>query len=368
VFSRKTLKGRVEKFQKLMREKNIEVAMVRTLSSFTYFSGVKWLRPALLIPAEGEPKAFVFKYEAEEFMEKTWIEDVETYMRSEELMKKVSGTIRKSGYRRVGFDYSVERDSYVLFFELFKRLNARVEVIDVHALIMQLRMVKETEEVEAIRQASKISEAGLREAIDAVDVGKSELEVAAEALSETMKRGSENPHIYVTVGPRPRIHAEPRGSVKIKPGDTVELVLAADYNGYYCNLTRTVFLGGLNGEKRRAFEAFMEAHRTAEENLKPGKRLIEVEDLLRKLIEDKGYGEYYVTGFTHGVGLLIEEDPITTIVVPHRQYEVVENMTLASIHAPLAVPGIGILKLEDTYVVRSEKVEKLTKFDYEIVK
>ena len=368
MFSREILRGRVEKFQKLMKEKEVDAAMIRTLSSFMYFSGVKWLRPALLIPADGEPKAFIFKYEAEEFMERTWIEDVETYMRSEELMKKVSGTIRKSGYRRVGFDYSVEKDSYVLFFELFKRLNPQVEIADVHALIMQLRMVKEPEEVEAIKRASKIGEAGLRRAIDTIDVGKSELEVAAEALSETMKRGSENPHIYVTAGPRPRIHAEPRGSVKIKSGDTVEVVLAADYNGYYCNLTRTVFLGGLNGERREAFETFMEAHRTAEENLKLGKRLIEVEELLRKLIEGRGYKDYYVTGFAHGVGLMIEEDPITTIVAPHRRYEILENMVLASIHAPLTIPGIGTLKLEDTYVVRPEKAEKLTKFDYELVK
>jgi len=368
MFSQKTLERRVEKFQKLMREKDIDAAMIRTLSSFTYFSGVKWLRPALLIPAEGEPKAFIFKYEAEEFAENSWIKNVETYMRSEELMRKVSGTIRELGCRRVGFDYSVERDSYVLFFELFKRLNAQVEVVDVHALIMQLRMIKEPEEVEAIKQASKISEAGLRKAIDAVEVGKSELEVAAEALGEMMKKGSENPHIYVTAGSKPRIHAEPRGSVKIGREDTVELVLAADYNGYYCNLTRTVFLGGLSGERRKAFEAFMEAHRMAEENLKPGKRLIEVENLLRRLIEDKGYGEYYVAGFTHGVGLLIEEDPITTIIVPHRRYEIMENMTLASIHAPLAIPGIGTLKFEDTYLVLSEKAEKLTEFEYEIVK
>ncbi len=368
MISKENLRRRVERFQQLMRQNNIDASMIRTLSSFAYFTGIKWLRPALLIPAEGNPTAFIFKYEAEEFMEKSWIQKVETYTKAEELMKKVSGTIRESGYKRVGFDYSVERDSYVLFFELFKKLNAQVEVLDVHALIMQLRMVKDSEELEAIKQASRIAEAGMQRAVSDIDVGKTELEVAAEALSKMMKKGSENPHIYITAGPKPRIHAEPRSWVRIGPRDTVEIVISADYNGYYTNLTRTVFLGGLSIEKQKVYEVFMEVHRTAEENLKPGMRLIEIEKMIKRLIEDRGYGDYYVTGFAHGVGLLTEEDPITTIVVPHRQYAAMENMVLASVHAPLTILGVGTVKFEDTYVIGAEKPERLTNFDYKIVK
>ncbi len=351
-----------------MKQNNIDASIIRTLSSFTYFTGIKWLRPALLIPAENDPIAFVFKYEAEEFMDKTWIQNVKTYMKAEVLMKEISGTIRESGYKTVGFDYSVERDSYVLFFELFKRLNSQVNVVDVHALIMQLRMIKAPDELEAIKQASRIAEHGMQKAIETVDTGKTELEVAAEALSEMMKEGAENPHIYVTTGPKPRIHAEPRSWVKIQPNDTVEIVISADFRGYYSNLTRTVFLGGLSDEKRKVYEVFMEMHRIAEENLKPGTKLIEIETLLRKHAADRGYSNNYVTGFAHGVGLLTEEDPITTIVIPHRRYETMENMVLASIHSPLTVPGIGTIKFEDTYVVRTTRPEKLTNFHYEITK
>ena len=349
-----------------MKENNIDASMIRTLSSFTYFAGVKWLRPALLIPAEGEPTAFIFKYEAEEFMEKSWIQNVKTYIRVEELMRNVSGTIRESAYKRVGFDYSIERDSYVLFFELFKKLNAQAEVVDVHALIMQLRMIKNSVEIEAIKQASGIAEAGMRKAINAIDVGKNELEIAAEAIAEMMRKGAEYPHIYVTAGSKPRVHAEPRSWKKINPGDTVEIVISADHNGYYSNLTRTVFLGGLSGEKRKAYEAFMKTHQIVEENLKPGTKLIDIQNMIGKLLENEGYRDYYVIGFAHGVGLLPEEDPITTIVGPHRQYKVMENMTLAAIHAPLTIPEIGTIKFEDTYWIKPEKPEKLTKFDYEL--
>ena len=111
----------------------------------------------------------------------------------------------------------------------------------------------------------------------------------------------------------------------------------------------------------------MKTHQVVEENLKPGIKLIEVQNMIGKLLKDEGYGDHYVVGFAHGVGLLPEEDPITTIVGPHRQYEVKENMALAAIHAPLTIPGIGTIKFEDTYLIKSEKPEKLTKFDYELV-
>ncbi len=112
----------------------------------------------------------------------------------------------------------------------------------------------------------------------------------------------------------------------------------------------------------------MEIHANAEESLKEGVRLIDIEIALRNILEERGYRDYYVTGFAHGVGLLVEEDPITTIVIPHRQYKAKRNMVLASAHAPLTVPGIGTIKFEDTYVIRGERAEELTKFDYEIKK
>ena len=60
---------RIRRFQSLMKAKRVDASMIRTLSSFTYFAGVKWLRPGLLIPAEGDPVAFIFKHEVEPFAE-----------------------------------------------------------------------------------------------------------------------------------------------------------------------------------------------------------------------------------------------------------------------------------------------------------
>jgi Xaa-Pro aminopeptidase len=50
---------RIRRFQALMKSDHIDASMIRTVSSFTYFTDVMWLRPGLIIPAEGDPIAFI---------------------------------------------------------------------------------------------------------------------------------------------------------------------------------------------------------------------------------------------------------------------------------------------------------------------
>lgn len=353
---------RVRRFQELMRTNNIDAAMIRTVSSFTYFTGVKWLRPGLLIPADGEPQAFIFKHEVKPFTQKAFIKDVVPYGGVAELMKGVSHTIRDRGYKNVGLDVSVERDAYELFFHMFKKLNPNIEIVDVHALIMELRMIKDATEIEHIKQASKITDAGMEAAVNAINTGVSELEIAAEATYTMMKKGAEYPHVYVNTGPYPRKHAEPRRDVKVNREDAVTMTIAGDYENYYSNETRTHIMEGASKEKRKALEILEHVYSMVKEKLKPGIALNSIESQIEQMLKEQGYSDNYVQGFTHGVGLLVEEDPITTILISHRKQVIKENMVLAAIHTPIAIPGVGAIKCEDTFLVNSSGAEQLTKF------
>jgi len=366
--SSKIYEERVKRFQNLMLENNIDVVLIRTLSSFAYFTGIKWLRPVLIIPVEGDPIAFIFEDEVSDFTRRSWIEEIRTWRRVEDLMRGISGFIRRSGSKVVGFDYSIERDAYVLFFEMFKKLTRGVEVKDVHGLIMQLRMIKDSYEIELINKASRTCVKGMEAAVDAIDIGKSELDIASEVLYVLMKSGSRHPLVYVNAGPSIKIHAEPLADSTVRKGYPVEIVIAADYEGYYSNITRTIFVGGINREQRDIMKTYLDVHSFVEEDLVPGRKLIDIQKKVKEIFENRGYGRNFLLGFVHGVGLLVEEDPITTIVPPHRQYTVSENMVLAALHSPLTIPGVGVIKYEDTYVIEKDRAKRITDYEYEIVK
>ena len=173
-----------------------------------------------------------------------------------------------------------------------------------------------------------------------------------------MINGSEEPKVYVSA--TPRAHAEPFRDVEIKEGKVVTVVIGADWDHYYVNMSRSFPVGNINERAKLALSAMEEAYTKAVELTKPGIKFIAVERELEKIYRERGLIDAYITGYAHGVGLLIEEDPITTIVVPHRAMEVKENMVLAMVHAPLMIPE-GAVKEEDTFIM-SKKLENVTKY------
>ena len=350
-------KRRVERFQRLLRENEVDGAVIRTLSSFIYFTGTKWLRPSLLIPAEGEPVVYVIKGEAELFREKSWIENVVEFQRVEDLMAGIVTWIHGNGFQRVGLEFGIERDAYLIFLKIFERLNPTIEIVDVLDLTMGLRMVKDDWELDNIRRAGKIAQRGMKVAEEVIKPGMSELEIAAEVVRELMLNGSEDPKVYVSV--TPRAHAEPFRDLRVPENGVVTVVIGADWNHYYSNMARTFIVGDPGERVMRAIEVKEEAYRLALDETRVGVPLNTVEKKLAEFFKEKGFADAYLAGYTHGVGLLIEEPPITTIVVPQRAAKVRENMVLTIIHPPLMIPE-GAIKHEDTYIVKREGLERVT--------
>jgi len=350
----KILRRRVEKFQALMKERKIDAAMIRTLSSFIYFTGTKWLRPSLLIPADGEPIAFIARGEEDGFLKRTWIKNVETYTEGGEVMAKVSGIIRSSGYKIVGLEYGIQRDAYIIFYEMFKKLNPQVNVVDVSELIYGLRMIKDDFEINFIKKARSIAKRTLEEVLPIIDKGLSETEIAAELYSRLYRYGSEDPHVYVNVGPYPRVHSEPFRDVRVSENVFVTVVIGADYNHYYANMSETTFIGRNDERAQRALKCMDEAFEVARNLTRAGIKPIDVMKELEKVYEKYGMLKYRVKGYLHGVGLQIEEIPITTIIPGHRSIELKARMAVAFIHAPLMIKDLGQVKKEYTFIINEE--------------
>ncbi len=357
------LRRRLEVFQEKLRQKNIDAAMIRVQSTYTYFTGTKWLRPALLVPANGEPILFAARGEEEELVSRTWIENIVTFKDGGDLMAKVSSTIRNNNYRIVGLEYGIERDAYILFFEMFKRLNPGVKVVDISDIVYEMRMIKDEYELEAIRRAGKIAVKVMEKTLNIVKPGLSETEIAGEAYYYAYRLGSEEPKIYVNVGPNPRVHAEPFRDIKVKENTAVTIVLGIDYNHYYTNMSRTILLGK-NDVGEKALKCMNEVYNKALELTKPGIKPIKVIMELDNVYRRYGLIDHRVVGYLHGVGLQIEEPPITTIVPKHRFTDIREGMVVAFVHAPIVLKDVGQVKYEDTFIVTSKGLEIVTRLKH----
>ena len=73
------------------------------------------------------------------YKEKSWIKNIVEYTNAEEVMAAVRSWIKKNNYRKVGLEFTMKRDSYMMFLSVFQRLNPDVEIADIHNLIVELR-------------------------------------------------------------------------------------------------------------------------------------------------------------------------------------------------------------------------------------
>ena len=364
-FPKNVLERRLMDFQSKFSSRGIDAVMLRTLSSYAYFTGIKWLRPALFIPSSGEPIAFIVKGEEGIFRKLTWIGNIITFTDGADLMAKVTRTIREHGVKRIGMEFGVERDAYVFFYEMFKKLNPRVEVVDVSDIITEMRMLKDDYEIETIKKAGEKASKAIIEIADFIKPGLSETEIAAKLYSILYELGCEHPHIYVNAGPHPRIHCEPLRNMVAREGSFVTIIIGADHDGYYANISRSFYLGRPNSLVEKLIECTNRVYEVAIKLTRPGTKFIDVIKALDEIYDEYGFKGNRLIGYVHGVGLQVEEAPITTIVPAHRYLVVKPRMVLALVHSPISYEGLGQVKREDTFIINpSGESEQITEMKF----
>ncbi len=360
---------RVTRAQHLMREQKIDALLILNLEDYYYFSGDLRKQPRMLIPREGEPLLIVFANEKEEAERSTGLKRINTYRAVHEMMVGIIEFFNSLGVDRPRVGVAMDFSTPAFLLERFKMANPQVEVVDSKPVISPLRKVKGDEEIARIRRACQIADLGIKTALEAIGEGVREVDVATEAEYAMRKNGAERVAFptFVNSGRHSlSIHGMATAK-KIERGDLIVIDLGPVYQGYCGDICRTAVLGRAEERQRRLHSLYLALHRQTIENLKPGIKIFELEEKNQELADKAGYGEYYVRGFVHGVGLAFEETPFPTIFPEDIMEQVLPQMTLAVGQSILSVPGIGGVRVEDTALVTERGVELLTQFPRELL-
>jgi len=84
--------------------------------------------------------------------------------------------------------------------------------------------------------------------------------------------------------------------------------MSAEYAHYAAAITRTVPVNGkFSPEQRKIYEIVLQAQTEAYKALKPGVYNEDLDAIARKVITDAGYGDYFIHGLGHFVGLDVHD-------------------------------------------------------------
>jgi Xaa-Pro aminopeptidase len=146
-------------------------------------------------------------------------------------------------------------------------------LVDPGLILDEMRLIKEPEEIHAIRAAVDVSVAALREGIGVARPGLGEWEVEA-AVEAAMRRAGADGPAFATIaasGPNATVLHYTANQRRMEDGDLLLLDAGATHRSYNGDLTRTVPVSGrFSPPQRDVYLAVLEAQRAAINAVAPG--------------------------------------------------------------------------------------------------
>ena len=233
------------------------------------------------------------------------------------------------------------------------------ELVPTTAAIEKLRRVKDDSELARIELAADIADFALAKVRHLLDDGLTEKQFAL-ALDTEMRAAGASGNSFTTIvasGPNGALpHARPTERT-ISAGDLVVIDFGCVIDGYCSDMTRSVGIGEISAEQTRMLEVIKAANAAGVAAIAAGQTTAAVDRAARSVVEDAGWGEAFVHGTGHGVGLDIHEAPR----VSSASEEVLALGEVVTVEPGVYLPALGGVRTEDLLVVTEEGCRSLSK-------
>lgn len=225
-------------------------------------------------------------------------------------------------------------------------------------LVAQLRAIKDDGEIDRLARAAAIADEALAEVRPLL--GEQPTESAfGLALDATMRRLGADDVSFETIvasGPNGALPHHRPGGRTIVDGDLVVIDFGALVDGYHSDMTRTVAIGSLTEVQERMYAVVHEAQAAGVAQVKAGVSAKAVDQACRQIIDAAGWGEAFLHGTGHGVGLDIHEDPR----VGNTSAATLSDRCVVTVEPGVYLPEHGGVRIEDTVVVTADGCRPLT--------
>lgn len=271
------------------------------------------------------------------------------------LWKEAARVLKKHGVQRLGFE--AEHTSVAAHTEIQKQV-APLETVATSGTVEALRMIKEADELEIMRQSARIADEAFAHALSLLRPGIAELEIANQIELKIRELGGQGTSFDTIVASGTR-SALPHGVASeklLEKGDMVTIDMGARFGGYCSDMTRTVCLGKASKKHKEIYALTHQAQVAASAALRPGFGCKAADAVARAVISEAGYGDYFGHGLGHGVGMDIHEGPRLSKL---GKGKLQAGMVVTS-EPGIYLPEWGGVRIEDMLVITPEGAEILT--------
>jgi Xaa-Pro aminopeptidase len=274
-----------------------------------------------------------------------------------EYQSVIASLLKQHGFRRVGL---ASRRIGLLTGRALEAAGVCELVIEEDPVAL-VRSIKDPDEIERIRRATRITEAVLEETLTSIRPGVTESQISWRLECGMREQGAEAVgfDLIVSAGAHSALPHHVPADTPIERGDLLLFDIGARCEGYCSDITRVVSIGRAPDPLRDVYRTVLEANQAGIEAFAPGVSGMEVSKAARDVIERAGYGEQYPHGLSHGVGIEVHELPVSEGA---RAVAAYEPGMVCTVEPGIYLPGLGGIRIEDLLVVTDEGHEVLSRF------
>lgn len=360
IFSDTEYALRIKRTKELMDRRGIEVLMVMDPAGLNYLSGYDgwsfYVHQGLILSLNDEaPHWFGRKQDSNGARITTWLdedhihgyEDFYVQSRYTHTMRFVADLFRSLSFQKKSL--GLEMDGYWFNARMYQELSEQMpeaKLMDATNLVNWIKTIKSDAEIMYIREASRICERVMQTAIDNIEVGMMEKNVAsmvsAAQIFGTEEYGGSSPAIFPIMPTAERTstaHMTFHPERRYQKNDVVLLELAGARYNYHAPLSRTMYLGDPPADLRKVSDVVIKGLEDTLGFIRPGVTAEEVEARWRSNLAGTGVEKPSRIGYSFGLNYVPDWGEHTVSLRPGDKSVLKPGMT---IHF---MPGIWL----DTY-------------------
>ncbi len=315
-----------------------EYAPFEANRNFFYLTGLRRDKMALVLDKAAEkPAVKLFIEEADPTMERwygrkvtveeakeiTGIEDVSFI---DDLESRIDFIMTREDVDAIYFDtyrHQLEdmEDYNLVKANEFARKYPGTRIKNCYPIIAEMRMQKDADEVNLIRDAIKLTDEGLQCVMRNLKPEMKEYQAQADFEYSIKRNGADSVSFPTIAGSGingTMLHYETNQDT-CKDGTLLLLDLGAKYKGYCADITRTYPVNGTFTERQKeVYNIVLAANRKIAEVAKPGMTTVELNNVCKKVLaegcirlglieKEEEIGKYYMHGVSHHLGIDVHD-------------------------------------------------------------
>ena len=266
----------------------------------------------------------------------------------------INEVIQREHITRMGYE-----DEYMTVAD-FRRFSEKLscELVPATQLLWDLRAVKDSEELNCMIQAQRITEKAFDDILKEIRPGVSEKEIAARILYLMLHYGAEDKSFdpIVVSGPNGSLPHGVPSEKPIQAGEFVTMDFGCKFGGYCSDMTRTVAVGSATAEMQAAYDLVLRAQLAGIQALHAGVPCKEVYQAAYDVLATEDKAQYFRHSLGHGVGLKIHEGYNAS----PRSTDVYQTGNVTSMEPGIYLPDKFGIRIEDVLYLSPHGRENLS--------